>query len=134
RLPFEHPFAALKAKPATALNPQPVLNPARAGWRFWFMLPLITVGLVRSAARLRGLSRTFARTFREEALPRYLHALEQESAADLGQEAPEKLLERLWRVSELTLYDFARDSLKPTVLASVAISKLERGLGRTLGN
>ena len=40
-LPFEHPFAALKADPRKALYPQPVLNPARLGWRFWLLLPVL---------------------------------------------------------------------------------------------
>lgn len=133
RLPIEHSFAALKANPAGALNPRAVLNPARAGWRFWLLLPLVAAGVVRSAVRLHRASRTFPRDFREEILPRYLQALEQEAAADLEREPPQQLLERLRRVAELTLCDYARHSLKPTVLASAELAHLERRLGRALG-
>ena len=35
----------------------------------------------------------------------------------------------IWR----TLHDFARDSLKPTALAAVAMGNLERGLTKPLG-
>src|SRR5262249_26756107 len=72
RLPFEHPFAALKAAPHKALYPQPVLNPARAGWRFWLFLPAVFFKLFRSALRLRKLSRTFAERFRQEVVPRFV--------------------------------------------------------------
>src|SRR5262249_57896049 len=53
--PLEYPFAALKATPHRALNPQPVPNPARAGLRFWLMLPWITV---RTTFRLGNITRT----------------------------------------------------------------------------
>src|SRR6185437_8670293 len=39
-LPYEYPFAALKADPLKALTPQPVRNPSRAGAFFWLFLPL----------------------------------------------------------------------------------------------
>src|SRR6185369_7181225 len=47
-MPFEHPFATLKSHPQRALYPQAVLNPARAGWRFWLALPVTCLKLVRS--------------------------------------------------------------------------------------
>jgi pyruvate,water dikinase len=133
RMPFEHPFEPLKREPSRALYPQPVLNPARASWRFWVFLPFITLGLFRSAVKLRGISRGFAETFRRQIVPRYLQALDAETTVDLTQERPEYLLERLRRVIQLTLHDFARDGLKPTVLASLAMGSLERGLTRSLG-
>ena len=39
-LPYEHPFAALKADPQKALYPQPTLNAARFGPLFWLLLPV----------------------------------------------------------------------------------------------
>src|SRR5207244_2441640 len=57
----------------------------------------------------------------------------QEEAVDLAAESPEELLNHLGRVTRLTLDAYARDSLKPTVLASLAVGNLERGLIRTVG-
>src|SRR5205823_7288824 len=39
-MPYEHPFAALKADPRKALYPQAVQNPGKAGALFWLFLPL----------------------------------------------------------------------------------------------
>jgi pyruvate,water dikinase len=132
-LPFEHPFAVLKANPRKALYPQPILNPARAGWRFWLLLPIITIRLIRSAALLKRLGQTFPRHFREDILPAFRAAVREEAGQDLTRLDDAALLERLERVIRLSLVDFARDSLKPTVLAAVALVNLERVLIRALG-
>ncbi len=132
-LPFEHPFAVLKANPRKALYPQPVLNPARAGWRFWLLLPIITIRLIRSAAILKRLGRTFPQHFRQDILPTFRAAVHKEAGENLAGLGNAALLERLERIIRLTLVDFARDSLKPTVLAAVSLANLERVLMRELG-
>ena len=132
-VPFEHPFALLKANPRKALYPQPILNPARAGWRFWLLLPIITIRLIRSTALLKRLGQTFPRHFREDVLPAFRAAVREEAGQDLTRLDDAALLERLERVIRLSLVDFARDSLKPTVLAAVALANLERVLIRALG-
>jgi pyruvate,water dikinase len=130
RLPFEHPFATLKADPAKAIYPQPVFNPARGGWRFWLFLPVLFVKLFRSALRLRKLSRSFVSRFRQDVIPTFVAETTREAGQDLGRLDTAALLERLNYWIHRTLYDFARDSLKPTALAAVALGNLERALGR----
>jgi pyruvate,water dikinase len=132
-LPFEHPFAVLKAHPDRALYPQAILNPARASWRFWLLLPILTIRLIRSAALLKRLARTFPQHFREEILPAYRAALRKEATEDLAALDPPALREHLERVIRLTLVDFAREGLKPTVLAAASLANLERLLMRALG-
>ena len=68
-LPLEHPFAALKAAPEKALYPQAVLNPVRAGWRFWMLFPLLFLRSVRSQLRLRKLGRRLADELRRHVFP-----------------------------------------------------------------
>jgi phosphohistidine swiveling domain-containing protein len=131
-LPFEHPFAVLKAHPARALYPQAVLNPARAGWRFWLFLPWIFFKLLRSAAHLRHIARTFARRFEVEIVPPFLNEFVAEQERDLsGLETP-ALLRKLEYWVQRTLVDFGRESLKPTALAGIAMGNLERDLTRVL--
>lgn len=134
RLPFEHPMAALKANPAKALYPRPVLNPARGGLSFWCFLPFTAWRLFRSAVHISRVSRSFADELRTRVLPQYLEALNRESAIDVANESPAQLLEHLERVLRLTLVDFARDSLKSTALAGLAMGNLERSFARTLGS
>src|SRR5262249_7991266 len=131
-LPFEHPFAALKANPNKALYPQAVLNPARAGWRFWLFFPAVVFKLVRSGMTLRRLSRTFAQPFRDDIIPTFMTEANREAGQDISDLEPAKLLERLNYWIQRTLQDFARDSLKPTALAAVALGNLERALARLL--
>jgi pyruvate,water dikinase len=133
QLPFEHPFAALKADPSRAVYPQPVFNASRAGLRFWLALPVISWKLLRSGVRVAGLGKTFARRFREEIAPAFLAETDREAARDLAALDSPALLERLDYWTRRTLDDFARDSLKPTVLAAVALGNLERALGKPLG-
>ncbi|HMF17334.1 MAG TPA: PEP/pyruvate-binding domain-containing protein, partial [Gemmataceae bacterium] len=131
-LPFEHPFAVLKANPSKALYPQAALNPARAGWRFWLFFPAVVFKLVRSGMKLRRLSRTLAEQFRNEIVPAFVSEAKTEAGQDICKLEPAELLARLNHWIQRTLYDFARDSLKPTALAAVAFGNLERALGRLL--
>jgi len=131
-LPFEHSFVALKANPARALYPQPSLNPARASMRFWLMLPWLTVKLLHASIKLSQVSRTFADKLRQEIFPAFEAETAQEMSTNFSSLDSKALLERLDFWIRRTLIDFARDSLKPTVLAAVAMGNLERGL-RSLG-
>jgi pyruvate,water dikinase len=133
QLPFEHPFAALKAAPHKAVYPQPVLNASRGGFKFWLKLPFITFRMMRSSAKLRQWNDTFARKLRDELLPAFGKETTEEMAKDVTGLSTEALLERLEHWTRRTLYDFARDSLKPTALAGLAMGSLERALTRGLG-
>jgi len=137
RLPYEHSFAALKANPARALYPQPTINPARAGWSFYLLLPLrlpgIILQLMRAATLQQTLTQTFPRRFREEIIPAFVQETEAERRQDLSGLTGEALLERLEFWIERALYTFARDSLKPTALAALAMGRLEQKLAQTLG-
>src|SRR5262249_354634 len=52
---------------------------------------------------------------------------------DLSRLDERALHDRLQHWMQRTLYDFARDSLKPTALAGIAMGKLEQALQRALG-
>src|SRR5262249_30336409 len=63
-LPFDHPFAALKANPNKAIYPNAVINPNRIGWRFFVSLPVLFWKSFRSQWRMRKLKRTLATELR----------------------------------------------------------------------
>jgi pyruvate,water dikinase len=136
-VPYEHPFAALKADPARALNPQPVRNPARARPLTWLLLPALlpfkVIGGVRFALRLANLSRTFHARYRQEIAPAFLASVAAARAEDWGKLDGPALAGKLEEWTRRALYDFAREALKPTALAAVALANLERGLKRKLG-
>jgi len=136
-LPYEHPFALLKADPARALYPRAVQNPSRAGALFWLLLPLrlpfIVVKSVGFAVRLGRLSHSFADHFRGTILPAFAAEAEREGREDRSHLSTPALLERLEFWIHRTLYDFAREGLKPTALAAIALGNVERWLKRSLG-
>lgn len=132
QMPFEHPFAALKADVSKALYPQPVLNPAKGGLKFFLLLPFITFKLVRSAGRLRQEGKTCAARLRQEIIPAFSREIEQERSEDLSRLETPALLQRLEHWIKRTLTDFAREGLKPTLLAGVSMGTIERALGQAL--
>jgi phosphohistidine swiveling domain-containing protein len=132
-LPYEHPFAALKAAPQKALYPTPVPNPARAGWRFWLLFPIHFCRDVATAVKRNQLSETFPERFRKEIVPGYLQIVATESARKLSELDDQALLQRLETLIRVTLVEFARDSLKPTALAAFSRGNLQRALAHRLG-
>jgi pyruvate,water dikinase len=136
-LPRVFPFDALKADPARALSSQPVWDPSRAGALFWLLLPLrlpfLAVGSMRHLLRLATLSSTFAARFRTEILPSFVAETTRAAAEDWGNLDTPSLLERLFYWSQRTLDDFARESLKPTALATVARNGIEAWFARKFG-
>jgi pyruvate,water dikinase len=137
QLPFEHSFAALKVDPTKAIYPRPTINPARGGWKFWAFLPItlfsVMTKMVRAGLRQQALLQSFPQRFRQEIVPQFAEQTEAESRQDLAGLDGKALLERLefWR--RRTLEEFARDSLKPTALAALALGSLEAKLARSLG-
>lgn len=131
-LPFEHPFAALKADPSRAMYPQAVFSPARASWKFWLFLPVMFVKLFNSGRRLTRISREFAADFHERIVPPYRDEVRGEAAGSIASLETPALLARLNHWSKRTLDDFGRESLKPTVLAALAMDNLRRALERAM--
>jgi pyruvate,water dikinase len=132
-LPYYHPFAALKAAPQQALYPQALLDPARASWRFWLFLPWHCINLVRSGVRLQRMKQGLTERLRNDRFPAFATETEQAAQEALQPLDTITLLERLDYWVERTLCDFARESLKPTVLAAVAFKELQIQLARVLG-
>ncbi len=137
-LPFEHPFAVLKKSPHKALYPVPVINHARLGWRFWlFMpatLPLLTLRFMKADLRRQKIRETFPNRFRSEIVPDFLRGVQAEAAVDISSLDNAALLDRLEHWIVRTLYDFARESLKPTALAAFAMASLEHRFTKMVGH
>jgi pyruvate,water dikinase len=137
-LPLGYPFAALKADPGKAIYPQQMgLDPARAGWRFWLSVPVVIPAFIvrstRRQLRLATLSATFADELRQQLIPAFVAETGKAAAEDLTSLGTPALLERLDHWRRRTLDDFARDSLKPTVLTAVAMDAVRRLLEPALG-
>jgi pyruvate,water dikinase len=136
-LPFEHNFAALKAAPAKALYPQPTINAARCGLRFWLLAPIIIpramFQMMRAEARQQRMNRELPKPLRDEVFPQFAAQTAAKAAEDFTRLDAPTLIRELESLIQKTLIDFARESLKPTALAGRALGHIERKLAAVLG-
>lgn len=132
-VPFEHSFATLKAAPHKAIYPEPVINNARLGWKRLLLMPVIFFKMMRWGLALQQQSAACADQLRQKVLPDFGRETEAEASQDLTKLDEKALLDRLERWIRRTLYDFARESLKPTALAGFCMGNIQRGLTDVLG-
>jgi pyruvate,water dikinase len=132
-LPLEIPFASLKAAPERALQPRAVINFARAPWDFWLRLPVVLFRLARARRRLSSLRRTLVGRLRKEVFPEFARVVAQAATEDLTRLEPAQLHAQLVEWVRRTCADFAREGLKPAILAATATAALEEGLQPALG-
>jgi pyruvate,water dikinase len=131
--PLLHSFTALKAAPHKALYPRARPDWSRAGWKFWLFGPIHAWRMFRHELRLQTQVRLFADRLRGEIISSFAAETTQGAVEDLSGLDDAALLQRLEHWIQRTLHDFARDSLKATVLAAVAMGKAEYILTRPLG-
>jgi pyruvate,water dikinase len=131
-LRLQHSFAALKADPSKAIRPVAEPTWSGASLKFWLSLPRRLVEATRMTTRLERLSQTFGPQFRTELLPSLDRAIETEKTHDIAALSFADVLDRLMYRIQLVLVDFARQSLKCTVLADMALTALDTRLRRLL--
>lgn len=132
--PYEYPFAELKAAPETALDPKPVMRPLRDGvFKGLLRLPGLLLQMSRIAKQTERLSETFADTFRRQIIPPFAASARAALQRDRSNLVPVELVAELIDWQTKTLIDFAKDSLKPTLLADAAWQRLAAALTPTLG-
>jgi pyruvate,water dikinase len=137
-IPFEHPFALLKADPQRCLYPAPIINPRRFRLSTLFLMPVLVPWLflqqVLGGMRRQNFLKTFPDLFRTEIAPAFHRETEQGREQDLQALDDTALLKTLDHWARRTLVDFARDGLKPTALAAISLARLEQKLAIVLGH
>jgi pyruvate,water dikinase len=131
--PSSHPFAALKANPEKAMYPQALPDREKVNARFLIRLPIILWKMISNYSQMQRQSRIWAERLRTQVFPQFADAVSQENKLDLGALTDQELLESLHRWIQTTLNDFARQSLRPSVFAALAMANLEQALKRNLG-
>src|SRR5262245_34127242 len=121
-----YPLAKYKNAPHLALDPKRE-NPR--GLRKWFGL----FGLIRVAARIMAASKSFADELRQTHIPAFAAEVDRAREEDLSKLDPPGLRTRFEAWAQRTLVQFARHSLKPTLLAQFSWQVLEQQIGKALG-
>jgi pyruvate,water dikinase len=134
-IPFEHPFDAMVNDPRSALDPTPRISFRARPWSYWLTTPLL---LPRIAWKLLGgkfrrgrLAKTFARAYRERIAPAFRAEVEA-ARVDLAAMSDAGVAAYLETWTRKTLVEFARDSLKSTALAALALADLEAKLATVM--
>jgi len=121
-----YPLATYRANPHLALDPKRE-NPR--GLRKWLGL----FGLLKVAAKITAASKAFAAEFREKIIPAFAAEVERANQQDLSKLDPPALVRRFETWVDRTLVGFARQSLKPTLLAQFSWQVLEQQIAKALG-
>jgi rifampicin phosphotransferase len=129
--PYGYEFAAIRRQPALGMYPQLTTMPAKKTSRFWWRLPSIAWRMVRHTLRIKRLMASEGARLRSEVYPRFAERIASERrSVKLVSLSDAELLGYLDRMIDLTLLDFARESLRPSVLAATALAELEQLLAR----
>lgn len=121
-----YPLAAYKADPHLALDPK---REEPRGLKKWLGL----LGLIRVAGKITAASKGFAAEFREKIVPPFAAAVDRAAAEDLSKLDPSALVSRFETWANRALVEFARQSLKPTLLAQFSWQVLEQQIAKALG-
>ena len=134
RPPLEYPFAAFKADPKKALDPKPVLNPARDGVMSAIIrLPALTWRLSRISSVTRTQAETFPAKFTTQIVPTFAVAARAALAQDWAKLDTPVVHTAVKTWVEKTCIEFARESLKPTAFAEFVWGQLVELLKPKLG-
>lgn len=134
RPPLEYPFAALKADPKKALDPKPILNPARDGVMSAIVrLPVLTWRLFRITSATRTQAETFPAKFNTQIVPTFVAAAKAALAQDWANLDTAVVHTAFKTWVEKTCVEFARESLKPTAFAEFVWGNLVELLKPKLG-
>lgn len=130
--PYGHDFETLKANPEKAIYPTPGPLPGQMTWRFWWRLPWILGAMYHNQSQMLALRETCAAELRDKVFPEFAAKVAEARKVDLAKLSPRELLDfaETWR--KATLDDFARHSLRPSMLAAAALAELEQGLSPPL--
>ncbi len=133
--PFEYPLGLYKQDPRKALDPKPALNPLAGKGCFLgvLTLPGTILKLTKLMSTTKKQSESFAVKFESETAPAFVARAQQALAQDWAKLEPAALLSELRAWTDLTLVEFARVSLKPTVFADFAWNEVFDALKSRLG-
>ena len=135
RPPFEYPLGEYKKDPRKALDPKPALNPlaGRGCLLGLFALPGTVTKLTRLMNTTKKQSVTFPVKFEAETAPAFAVRAQKALAQDWSKLPPAALASEFHAWTDLTLVEFARESLKPTVFADLAWNEVFESLKPKLG-
>lgn len=131
--PYRHNFKAMKSNPARALYPAPKADRSGLSAGFFLKLPATLYKMLRVGRIFKRQRRELPALLRSEIFPRFAQKVTEARKAGFEGRADADILAFLRQWIQWTLVDFARFSLRPSMLAAGAMDELEKGLGKKMG-
>jgi rifampicin phosphotransferase len=132
--PYDYPFEKLKANPELAIYPTPEANLARAPRGFLLKMVGTTRQMLAAEKTLERAAEVTPERLEREHFPRMQEFAQQWREADRSR-LSERDLAQAFSEARAALFDrFAPQALKPSVLAGLAIQKLEAELKSKTGD
>lgn len=126
--PFEHDFQELKSDPRKAMYPEPKVNVKNAPPSFLLKFPYYLFRMLKAELKMRRLRRDFDRRMKEEIIPRFVEYIGGERRVDIPCLSGEELIGKLEEWREMTLFRFAKEAFKATILARFSLTNLTNAL------
>jgi pyruvate,water dikinase len=123
--PNDYPFAKLKAHPERAIYPRAEANLAKAPRGFLFKLPGLTRRMLAAEKRLEHVAQELPEQLESAVFPRMAEYAAAMRQTDLARLTDRELLEAIERSRTAVFDEFAPQSLKSSVLAGLAIGRLQ---------
>jgi pyruvate,water dikinase len=130
--PLEHDFQELKSDPSKAFYPEPKVDIKKASSQFWLKFPYYAVKMLQAEFRLRKSREDYDHSLRESTIPNFLNYVEAQRKLNLIEFSDEALLLKLEEWRQQTLFYFAKEGFKATILARFSLINLTKALQKEL--
>lgn len=131
--PQEYPFARLKAAPERAIYPKLEPSPAKAAGGFWRRIIGVTAQMLAAERTLERAAETVPEALERDHFPRITGWAREWRDRDLSAFSDDDLSAAFESCRAVVFDEFAPQALKPSVLAGLAIGKLQAALAPTRG-
>lgn len=126
--PNDYPFEKLKANPEAAIYPRPEPNLAKAPKGFLLKMPGVTLKMMAAERTLERAAGESGKELEEQVFPRIAEFARSWRERDLAGLSDRDMLEAVETCRREIFDTFLPQALKPSVLAGLAIQKLEAEL------
>jgi rifampicin phosphotransferase len=130
---YGYPVEKYRTRPLDALQPKIDSSKMLGGLATWLRLPGILLKAIATAGKVTSALKAFPEEFRSTILPAFRDEMQKAESENLRSVTPEHLRQRLESLIRKTHVDFARQSLKPTLLAECAWQMIEPQFAKKLG-
>jgi len=131
--PFEHSFKKLKENPMNVSYSQPTVNIRRSTVKFWLKFPYYIYKMLKADQMMKRIRKNYDTKLRTEIIKEYQDYIREQRKIQLSELSDSNIISKINEWIDKTLRDFAKDSLKASILAGMSYSNLKLVLEKCFG-